>query len=216
MTTIKTAILFPGQGSQASGMGRRLAEADNDIMALWKTAERISGIPLREIYWESNDNVLMADTRNLQPAITVVNFALWMSVMKKLEPACAAGHSLGEFSALAAAGVLSFERIIELVSLRGRLMADVDPEKVGIMYAMIRLTQGQVEAVVKEVSEKTGKLVRIANKNTPLQFVISGHRDAVEEAVEKLRNEYPRAKGIPLAVSGAFHTSMMAQASAEF
>ena len=141
MANIKTAILFPGQGSQAFGMGHRLAEANPEIMELWKTAERISRIPLRGIYWESNDNVLMADTRNLQPAITVVNLALWLSVMKKLSPSCAAGHSLGEFSALAAAGVLSFERVIEAVSLRGCLMADVDPEKVGTMYAMIRLTQ---------------------------------------------------------------------------
>ncbi len=216
MTNVKTAVLFPGQGSQAAGMGHRLADADPDIMELWKTAERISGISLRGIYWDSNDNVLMADTKNLQPAVTVVNFALWISVMKKLEPACAAGHSLGEFSALAAAGVLSFERIMELVSLRGRLMAEVDPEKVGTMYAMIRLTQEQVEAAVKEVAEATGKLVRIANKNTPLQYVISGHKDAVEEVVEKLRADNPRAKGVPLAVSGAFHTPMMAQASSEF
>lgn len=216
MNSVQTAILFPGQGSQASGMGRRLAEASSDIMALWKKAEAISGIPLREIYWESEDGTLMAETRNLQPAITVVNLALWMSVSGRLRPVCAAGHSLGEFSALAAAGVLGVDKVLELVSLRGQLMADVDPEHIGTMCAVIRLSQEQVEAAAKEVSESTGKLVRVANKNTPLQFVLSGHREAVEAAAEKLKAENPRAKGFPLAVSGAFHTPMMAEASAEF
>ena len=216
MNSVKTAILFPGQGAQASGMGRRLAEASSDIMDIWKKAESISGLPLREIYWESDDATLMAETRNLQPAITVVNLALWLSVADRLSPACAAGHSLGEFSALAAAGVLEMDKVLELVSLRGRLMADVDPEHIGTMCAMIRLSQEQVEAAAREVSESTGKLVRVANKNTPLQFVLSGHREAVEAAAEKLKAENPRAKGFPLAVSGAFHTPMMAEASAEF
>lgn len=216
MSSVNTAILFPGQGSQAAGMGRRLAESSPEIMDIWKKAERASSLPLREIYWESNDMALMAETRNLQPAITVVNLALWLSVKDRLFPVCAAGHSLGEFSALAAAGVLSIDAILELVSVRGRLMADVDPEHAGVMCAVIRLPLEQVEAAAREVSERTGKLVRVANKNTPLQSVLSGHRDAVEEAAELLKNETPRVKVFPLAVSGAFHTSMMAEASAEF
>jgi len=216
MSSIQTAVLFPGQGAQAAGMGRRLAESSADIMDIWKMAERVSGLPLREIYWESGDDVVMADTRNLQPAITVVNIALWLSVRDRLSPVCAAGHSLGEFSALAAARVLDIEKILELVAVRGRLMADVDPDHIGVMCAMIRLSQEQVEAAAKDVSERTGKLVRVANKNTPLQFVLSGHRDAVEEAAEMLKAENPRAKSYPLAVSGAFHTPMMAEASAEF
>lgn len=216
MSDIRTAILFPGQGSQAAGMGHRLAEAEPSIMELWKKAEKISGIPLRGIYWDSNDPMLMGETRNLQPAITVVNLALWLSVKSKLHPVCAAGHSLGEFSALAAAGVLGIDNILELVALRGQLMADADPDHLGTMCAIIRLEQSEVESAVRDVAERTGKLVRIANRNTPLQFVLSGHRDAVDAAVEKLRAEYPRTKGFPLAVSGAFHTPMMAQAAAEF
>ncbi len=216
MSSVKTAILFPGQGSQAAGMGRCLAEASSDVMDIWKKAERLSDLPLREIYWESNDVSLMAETRNLQPAITVVNLSLWLSVSDRLSPVCTAGHSLGEFSSLAAARVLDIDHVLELVSVRGRLMADADPEHVGVMCAMIRLSLEQVEVVAREVSERTGKLVRVANKNTPLQVVLSGHRDAVEEAAELLKRDNPRIKGFPLAVSGAFHTPMMAEASAEF
>ncbi len=216
MSSVNTAILFPGQGSQVAGMGRRIAESSPEIMDIWKKAERISSLPLREIYWESNDMNLMAKTRNLQPAITVVNIALWLSVKDRLHPVCAAGHSLGEFSALAAAGVLSIDAVLGLVSVRGCLMADVDPDHMGVMCAVIRLPLEQVESAARVVSERTGKLVRVANKNTPLQSVLSGHRDAVEEASELLKNKNPRVKVFPLAVSGAFHTSMMAEASAEF
>ena len=214
MTTPPTAILFPGQGSQANGMGRRLAEASPDVMHLWKKAEAASGLPLRAIYWESGDENLMAETRSLQPAITVVNLALWFYVCGRFDPVCAAGHSLGEFSALGAAGVLDVDRLIEIVALRGRLMAEADPDHVGTMYAVLRLGLDEVEAVAKDVCDRTGKLVRVANRNTPGQFAVSGHREAVEELVEEVRNR--KGKAIPLAVSGAFHTPLMAEASAEF
>ncbi len=214
MTATPTAILFPGQGSQSRGMGRMLAEASPDAMLLWKNAEAVSGLPLREIYWDSGDDALMADTRNLQPAITVVNLALWFHTRDRLAPLCAAGHSLGEFSALASAGVLPPETVLELVALRGRLMADADPDGVGTMYAVLRLSLDDVEAMAKAVCERTGKLVRVANRNTPSQYAVSGHREAVEELVEAARAV--KAKAVPLAVSGAFHTPLMAEASAEF
>ena len=118
----QAVLLFPGQGSQESGMGRDLAEASSDAMNLWKQAERISGLPLREIYWEGDD-AAMSDTRALQPALTVVNLNLWSAVAARAAVCGAAGHSLGEFSAMAAAGVISAECAIELTALRGRLMA---------------------------------------------------------------------------------------------
>lgn len=214
MSNLPTAILFPGQGAQAHGMGRHLAEASPDAMQLWKKAETASGLPLRAIYWESGDENLMAETRSLQPAITVVNLALWFHLRHRLDAACAAGHSLGEFSALGAAGVLNVDQLLEIVALRGRLMAEADPDHVGTMYAVLRLGLEDVEAIVKDVGERTGKLIKVANRNTPGQFAVSGHRDAMEDLVEEIRNR--KGKAIPLAVSGAFHTPLMAEASAEF
>lgn len=208
------AILFPGQGSQKFGMGKRLAEKCPELMDLWLKAEKYSGLPLREIYWESNDNELMANTRNLQPAITVVNLSLWLYTSTYIKPSCTAGHSLGEFSALAAAKVISLDDVLQVVSLRGRLMAEADPDGIGSMYAILRLNAEQVENLCKEVSESSGKMVRLANRNTPGQFAISGHKQALEEVVEKAQNI--GGKCIPLAVSGAFHSPLMAEASAEF
>ena len=214
MNMPETALLFPGQGSQAHGMGRKLAEGYSWAMELWKKGERISGLPLRELYWDSGDEAVMGETRNLQPAITIVNLALWMHLSPRLTPACMAGHSLGEFSALCAAKVLGIDDALELVSLRGRLMSEADPENIGTMYAITRLTLDEVESICKEICDQRGKLVRVANRNTPSQYAISGHRQAIDEVVEIVKDK--KGKAIPLAVSGAFHTPLMAEASAEF
>ncbi len=210
----KTALLFPGQGSQVKGMGRNLAEKSAPAMALWEKAEQYCGLPLRAIYWDSDDATQMSQTRCQQPAITVVNLALWQHVAGRISPCAAAGHSLGEFSALAAAGVLTPDEVLQLVALRGRLMEEADPEHIGTMYAVLRLGFEELDAAAREVSERTGKLVRVANRNTPGQFAVSGHKDAVEELIEHIKPQ--RGKAMPLAVSGAFHTPLMAEAAAEF
>ncbi|ABB39091.1 (Acyl-carrier-protein) S-malonyltransferase [Oleidesulfovibrio alaskensis G20] len=212
MTTAKTAILFPGQGAQQTGMGRDVAEADKDVMDLWKKAESISGLPLREIYWDG-DAQAMADTRNLQPALTVVNISLWMQVAGRMQPAAAAGHSLGEYAAVAASGALSAADTIELVSLRGRLMAEADPEGRGTMAAVLKLPLTDVESVVRETAEATGEMILIANYNTPAQFVLSGTAAAIADAAARVKER--RGRAMPLAVSGAFHSPMMQQAADE-
>ncbi len=211
---IKTALLFPGQGSQSANMGKELAEKNNEIMDLWKKAEKFSSLPLREIYWESNDDVLMAETVNLQPALTVTNLALLIEHINKLDPQAAAGHSLGEFSALAAAKVLSIDDVLELVSVRGKLMQDADPNKESGMCVALRLSLEELEPIVENIANESGKILKIANYNTIKQFAISGHKEAIESLSEDTKAH--KAKIIPLAVSGAFHSPLMAEVNKEF
>ncbi len=207
----KQAVLFPGQGSQEKGMGRALAEADKALMDVWKTAERISGQALREIFWDGEEKD-MAATRVLQPGLTAVNLTFWLKAQARLDPLCVAGHSLGEFAALFAAQALSLEDTLEIVSIRGRLMNEAGDGS-GAMAAILKLDEGAVESVVAQAKEKSGRELRIANYNTPQQFVISGHKDAVGAASEMVKEAKGRA--VPLAVSGAFHSPLMAPAAAE-
>ena len=216
MTSPATALLFPGQGSQEPGMGRDLADADAAIMDLWKRAEKISGLPLREIYWEG-DEAAQADTRSLQPALTVVNLSVFLSLADKcmaLSPVpCVAGHSLGEFSALAASQALAVDDVLELVALRGRLMAEADPAGAGGMAGVVKLPREAVEGMVRITRESLGKELLVANYNSPAQYVVSGEKAAVE-ALAPLAKER-KGRLLMLAVSGAFHSPLMAEANKE-
>lgn len=209
------AIMFSGQGSQTAGMGRDIAEADRDAMNFWIEAEKISGLPLREIYWEGEDEA-RNDTRAVQPALTVTNLNIWNSFSKRnpgMIPQGCAGHSLGEFAALAAAGVLTPKAALEITSLRGRLMAEADPEGVGSMAAIVKLDENTVGRIVEEVGAETGELIVPANYNTPAQTIVSGTKKAVDAAIAKAR--LLKGKGLTLNVSGAFHSPMMEDANRE-
>lgn len=207
-----TALLFPGQGSQEKGMGRALAEADSTIMDLWTRAEKISGAELRAIYWEGEE-ADMAQTRWLQPALTVVNLSVFLALGSRVAPQCSAGHSLGEFAALGAAKVLSVDDLLTLVSLRGRLMSEAGDGN-GAMAALLKVDQAGAEDLVAAARASTGQELRIANYNTPGQFVISGRKEAVDAAAALAKER--KARAVPLAVSGAFHSPLMAEAAAEF
>ncbi len=207
-----TALLFPGQGAQEAGMGKSLAEHSSDAMDLWKKAENISGLPLREIYWDG-DEAAMSDTRALQPALTVVNLALWQSLVGRVNVTCTAGHSLGEYASLAAAKALPFAEVLELVSLRGRLMAEADPSGVGAMAAILKLEQGKVQELATALAEECGEMLLIANYNTPGQFVLSGTKNSIELALGRVKEL--KGRGIALKVSGAFHSPLMSDAAAE-
>ena len=211
----KTALLFSGQGAQEPGMGRAMAENDPEIMTLWKKAEKLSALPLRGIYWDGGEN--QDDTRSLQPALTVTNLSLWMALAPNLKPAGTAGHSLGEYCALTAAGVLRPEKTLELVALRGRLMAEADPDGQGGMAALVRMSQEHAEEAVRltlaELDAEGSESLVIANYNTPSQFVASGTRKCIALLGEKAR-EF-KGRSLPLAVSGAFHSPLINEAAKE-
>lgn len=208
----RSAILFPGQGSQEKGMGRDVAEAQADALELWKFAEKESGLPLREVYWDGEAED-MAATRALQPALTVVNLSLWQACASKYSPEATAGHSLGEFASLAASGVLSTQDTIKAVVLRGRLMSEAGGEGHG-MAAVLKMEQDAVVEAVDTAISETGKELRIANYNTPTQFVISGEKEAIDATGPLIKQNKGRL--IPLAVSGAFHSPLIQEAADEF
>lgn len=210
----RPALLFAGQGSQVKGMGKDIAEADKDAMNLWREAEKISGLSLREIYWDGEEKD-MSDTRALQPALTVANINLWQMLSQKhdVRGAACAGHSLGEFAALVAAGALSPRSAIEITALRGRLMAEADPSGKGGMAAIVKLDKPQVDEIVRDCASETGDIIVAANYNMPLQTVVSGAKNAVALACEKAKAR--KGRGIELKVSGAFHSPMMDEANRE-
>jgi len=206
----KIAFLFPGQGSQKPGMGRELAENFATARRIFEEADAALGLAISRLCFEGPEEDLKR-TENTQPAILTCSVATLAVLREKgLEPDYAAGHSLGEYSALVAAGALSFADAVVLVRRRGRYMQEAVPEGVGAMAAVMGLTDGQLEAVCRQAA--AGEVVSAANRNSPGQVVIAGHRGAVERAVELARQAGAR-KAVLLQVSAPFHCALMQPAA---
>ena len=207
----KIAFLFPGQGSQFAGMGRSLAEAHPCARAIFDRADQALGFPLSRLCFEGPEEDLKL-TENTQPAlVTVSTAALTVLRQKGLQPDYVAGHSLGEYSALVAAGALEFEDALRLVRKRGRYMQEAVPAGVGAMAAILKLPDGAIEDVLAQAAQ--GEVVTVANYNSPDQIVIAGHAGAVARAGEFAKTAGAR-RAVPLPVSAPFHCPLMSPAQA--
>lgn len=202
----KLAFLFPGQASQHTGMGKDLAEKFPAARVVFEEADRALGFAISRICFEGTEDELRL-TANTQPAILAVSTAA-CSVLEErgVKPEFVAGHSLGEYSALVAAGALEFADAVRLVRLRGEYMQEAVPAGVGAMAAILGLAQAQVTEICRKAAD--GQVVSPANLNSPEQTVISGHAEAVKRAVE-LASQSGAKRAVVLPVSAPFHCELM-------
>lgn len=208
------ALVFPGQGSQTRGMGKEIAEAFASARKVYEGADEILGYRLSALCFEGDEEELR-QTVYAQPALFVTSVATWYALSEQvdLHPVCVAGHSVGEYAALVAAGVLEWQDGLRLVRARAEAMQAAAEGSQGTMAAVLGLDAEAVETACAEAS--SAGVVCVANYNCPGQVVISGEVDAVTRAAELCR-----AKGakrvIPLRVSGGFHSPLMQPAAERF
>lgn len=209
----KIAFVFPGQGSQTVGMAKELAEKFPEVMAYFTKADEVLNDDLSQTIFEGPQEKLTL-TVNAQPALLTTSIAI-LDLFKKsgIQADYVAGHSLGEYTSLVAAGTLSFEEGVYAVRKRGEFMEKAVPNGEGTMAAVLGLDREKLSAVTAEI-DQTGSPVSLANLNCPGQIVISGSRKGVELAGEKAK-EAGAKRVIPLEVSGPFHSSLMKPASSQ-
>ncbi|MCB0825176.1 MAG: ACP S-malonyltransferase [Armatimonadetes bacterium] len=201
------AVVFPGQGSQAPGMGEDLYHNDSFARQVFDQVSNATGVNVSDLCFHADAETLR-ETQNAQLALYTCGLAAWYALheMTGLKPAAMAGHSVGEYAALAAAGVLSVEAGAKLVQKRGDLMSRAGAMRPGGMAAVLGLERDELESALKDISE-SGVAV-IANDNCPGQLVISGDMDAIHKATAVLPEKGAK-RVLPLNVSGAFHSPLM-------
>ncbi|MCF0155116.1 MAG: ACP S-malonyltransferase [Veillonella sp.] len=209
---MKTAFVFPGQGSQKVGMLQDLYNEYPIVKQRFEEADQALGYSISQLCFEGPDTELVK-TANTQPAILTASVACYEILKEKgFTPDIVGGHSLGEYSAMVAAGVIDFKDAVYLVHKRGEFMQDAVPLGEGAMAAIINLDRDTVVAICDKITEEVGS-VQAVNFNCPGQIIISGKTEAVEKACEAMK-EAGAKRALPLPVSGPFHSRLMEPAAA--
>ncbi|NPA94152.1 MAG: ACP S-malonyltransferase [Thermodesulfobacteria bacterium] len=210
----KVAFLFPGQGSQYVGMGADYLDSFDFVQEFFDRAEATTGIPVKRLCLEGPMEELTR-TVNLQPCLTTIDIIIAKALMEQgVKPDAVAGHSLGEYPALWAAGALDFEDCLRLVKERGTLMDEAASQRPGAMAAIIGVEKEELQGLIEEVKKDSDGVLAMANHNSREQIVVTGEKHLIKELCGRIKALGKRA--VPLKVSGAYHSPLMRDAAEAF